>query len=52
MVLFQSKQQEKSQSNLIKGAFIWVWVSAETEYQVILYINREGSGKDTDGSFE
>lgn len=43
MGFFQSKQQ-KPQSNLIKGTFIWVQVSVGTEYQVILCINTEAWG--------
>lgn len=35
----------KRPSNLIKGTFIWVQVSVGMEYQVILGINRKGSGK-------
>lgn len=51
MGFFQSKQQ-KPQSNLIKGTFIWVQVSVGTEYQVILCINTEAWGEIMGASLE
>lgn len=42
----------KRPSNLIRGTFMWVQVSVGTEYQVILCINRGGSGRLVRVSFE